>query len=156
MSAPARLRIYRFGSDSAFEGGVAGAVERLEAGADVELLDALFVARDAAAGELQAVDLATARADGTLASLLDFRLDLGRRRAMTRRTLASAAVPSAVLTAIVTGLEPGDALLVLLFARSPPGELADTLTRAGGRLVADHPVAAETLADVAPRLSAGL
>ena len=156
MSAPARLQIYRFGADSAFEGGVAGAVERLEAGSDRQLLDALFVARDAAAGELQAVDLATARADGTLAALLDFRLDLGRRRAMTRRTLATDAASREVLAAIARVLEPGGAMLVLLLAGSPPDELGDTLARAGGRLVADDAVSAQRLADVAPALSARL
>ena len=150
MSAPARLRIYRFGSDSAFEGGVAGA-ERLGGRADAELLDALFAAH-AAAGELQAVDLATARRrhPGGAARLPP---RPGRRRDMTRSTLAIAAVPSAVLTAIVNSLEPGDRCSSCSPVRAA---LADTLTRAGGALVADHAVAAETLADVAPRLSAEL
>ncbi|HEV8151716.1 MAG TPA: hypothetical protein VGP78_02235 [Solirubrobacteraceae bacterium] len=157
MSATAHLRIYRFESDTVFEGAVVGAVEQLEAGTCLTLLDALFVGRDAAAGELQAIDLATARADGTLAGMLDFRLDLGRRREMTRRTLATAAgVPPDVIAAMVGGLEPGAALLVVLLSGGAPTSLDDAVARTGGRVMADEVVSASTLAEAAPRLSAAL
>ena len=157
MSAKAHLRIYRFEADSVFEGAIVGAVEQLETGPGLRLLDALFVARDAAAGELQAIDLATARADGTLAGMLDFRLDVGRRREMTRRTLATAGgVPPAVVAAMVAGLEPGAALLVVLLTEPAPTALDDAVARSGGRAVADEVVSAATLAEAAPRLSAAL
>ena len=157
MSAKAHLRIYRFEADSVFEGAIVGAVEQLETGPGLRLLDALFVARDAAAGELQAIDLATARADGTLAGMLDFRLDIGRRREMTRRTLARAGgVPPAVVAAMVSGLEPGAALLVVLLTEAAPTTLDDAVARGGGRAVADEVVSAATLAEAAPRLSAAL
>jgi len=157
MSANAQLRIYRFEADSVFEGAVVGAVEQLEAGTCLTLLDALFVGRDVAAGELQAIDLATARADGTLAGMLDFRLDVGRRREMTRRTLAKAGgVPPDVVAAMVGGLEPGAALLVVLLRGAAPTALDDAVARTGGRVVADEVVTAATLAEAAPRLSAAL
>ena len=158
MSQSAHLRLYRFEADSLFEGGVVSAVEQLEASADASLLDALFVARDAAAGELQAVDLATATADGTLSGLLDFRLDLGRRREMTRRTLArgAGAVPAEVVAAMVGVLEPGAALLVMLLSGAPPTALDEAVARSGGRLTVDEVVSAGTLGEAAPRLSAAL
>src|SRR5829696_2554802 len=156
MTGGAHLRVYRFDVDSVFEGALVGAVERLEADPGAGLLDALFVARDGATGELQAIDLATARADGTLSALLDFRLDLGRRRAMTRRTLATDAVPPAVLETIVTRLDPGDALLVLLLGGAPGPALDDAVARAGGRLVVDEVLRAATLADAAARVRAAL
>ena len=158
MNATAYLRIYRFGEGSTFEGGVVGAIEQLEVGGDTTLLDALFVGRDADAGELQAIDLTTARADGTLAALLDFRLDLSRRREMTRRTLSTDAggVPPSVIAAMVEGLEPGAALLVMLLGGAPPATLDDAVARSGGRVVADEPASGGTLADVAARLHAAL
>ena len=156
MTGGAHLRAYRFGTDSVFDGGLVGAVEQLEVGPDAALLDALFVSRDGATGELQAIDLATARSDGTLSALLDFRLDLGRRRAMTRRTLATDAVSPALLETIVARLEPGDALLVLLLDGAPGPTLDDAVARAGGRLVVDEHVIAATLAGAAAHVRAAL
>ena len=156
MTGGAHLRAYRFGVDSVFDGGLVGAVERLEAAPDAALLDALFVARDAATGELQAIDLAAARSDGTLSALLDFRLDLGRRRAMTRRTLATDAVSPALLETIVTRLEPGDALLVLLLDSASAPALDEAVARTRGRLVVDEPVTAVTLADVPAQIRVAL
>ena len=156
MTGGAHLRVYRFGVDSVFDGGLEGAVERLEVEQVAGLLDALFVARDGATGELQAIDLATARADGTLSAVLDFRLDLGRRRAMTRRTRATDAVPPAVLETIVTRLEPGDAVLVLLLGGARAPALDDAVVRAGGHLVVDEVVSAVTLAEAAAPVRAAL
>ena len=53
----AQLLVYRFGPDAKFEGGLVGALERIEAGAAVKIVDGLFVARDAETGELVAIDL---------------------------------------------------------------------------------------------------
>jgi hypothetical protein len=60
----------------------------MQLGGDAQLLDALFVTRDAESGAVHAIDLATGGAGSTFAALLDFRLDPGRRRALTRSTLA--------------------------------------------------------------------
>ena len=43
MSEPAHLRVYRFESGAVFEGGLLGAIERMQLAGDTELLDALFV-----------------------------------------------------------------------------------------------------------------
>jgi hypothetical protein len=71
MSSLTRLRVYRFEPGAVFEGGLLGALERIKL-----------------SGELAAVDLTSGGDDGTFATMLDFRLDAGRRRAVTERTLA--------------------------------------------------------------------
>jgi hypothetical protein len=52
------------------------------------------VRHDAASGALDAVDLAAGGGDATFASLLDFRLDPERRRAITERARGALVVVS--------------------------------------------------------------
>src|SRR5512144_2429608 len=116
MSVLARLRVYRFDPGAVFEGGLLGAIERMELGAEAKLLDALFVRRDATRGAFDAVDLAAGGAGGTFASLLDFRLEPRRRRAITERTLAehSGGVPRPLIEAIAAAVQAGVAILAVL------------------------------------------
>ena len=154
MAQLAHLCVYRFESGAVFEGGLLAAVERMELGDDGKLLDALFVTRDAATGALQAVGLGATGADTTLASLLDFRLDPGRRAAVTERTLAEhpGGVPRPLVEAIAATLERGAAVLAVLYAVPAPAVLEDAVARCGGRLIADEPADASTLAEAGERL----
>jgi hypothetical protein len=156
MSGPAKLRVYRFEPDAVFEGGLVGAVERMQLGGDAELLDALFVTRDASTGEVAAVDLASGSAGGTFASMLDFRLDADRRRAITERTLAAhrGGVPRPLIEEIAATLDAGAAIFVVLHTGGAPTVLDDAVRRCGGRPIADEPVDATALAEVGPRLRA--
>jgi hypothetical protein len=156
MSGPAQLCVYRFEPDAVFEGGLVGAVERMQLGGDATLLDALFVTRDASTGELAAVDLASGSAGGTFASMLDFRLDADRRRAITERTLAEhrGGVPRPLIEEIAVGLDAGAAIFVVLHTGGALTVLDDAVTRSGGRLIVDEPVDATALAQVGPRLRA--
>ncbi len=156
MSAPAQLRVYRFAPGFAFEGGLVGAVERMELGGDTNLLDALFVMQDPASGGLAAVDLASGSAGGTFASLLDFRLDAGRRAAITERTLAEhrGGVPRPLIEAIAATLEAGAAVFAVLHTGGTPTVLDDAVTRTHGRLIANDPVDAQALAQAGPQLLA--
>ena len=159
MSKLAHLRVYRFDPGAVFEGGLLAALERMQLGEDWKLLDVLFVTRDAASGELEAVDFVTGGADATLASLLDFRLDPGRRRALTERTLAEHAggVPRPLIEAIAATLEPGAAIFAVLHTGASATVLEDAVARCGGRPIADEPADhASTLADVGQRLSAAM
>lgn len=156
MSKLGHLRVYRFDPGAVFEGGLLAALERMQLGQDWKLLDALFVTRDATSGELEAVDLGTGGADATLASLLDFRLDPGRRRAVTERTLAEhpGGVPRPLIEAIAATLEPGAAIFAVLHAGGAATVLEDAVARCGGRRIADEPADdAATLAEVGQRLS---
>jgi hypothetical protein len=156
MSALARLRVYRFEPGAVFEGGLVGAVERMQLGGDAKLLDALFVTHDASSGALAAVDLATAGTDGTFASMLDFRLDARRRRAITERTLAEhpGGVPRPLIEAIAATLDAGAAMFAVLYTGSAPTALDDAVARCDGRLTADHAVDARALAQVDSQLRA--
>jgi hypothetical protein len=158
MSEPVRLRVYRFDPDAAFEGGLVGAVERMNLERDAKLLDALFVTRDPASGGLQAVDLATAGAGGTFASMLDFRLDPGRRGAITERTLAEhrGGIPRPLIETIAGTLEAGAAILAVLHTGGAPTVLDDAVERSHGRLIADDPVEARALAHAGPQLLAAV
>jgi hypothetical protein len=156
MRALAHLRVYRFEPGAVFEGRLVGALERTKLGGDAKLLDALFVAHDASSGALAAVDLTSGDADGTFASMLDFRLDAGRRRAITERTLAEhhGGVPRPLIEEIAATLEAGAAIFAVLHAGSAPTALDDAVARCHGRLIADHPVDADALAQIGPQLRA--
>lgn len=158
MNELAQLRVYRFDPGAAFEGGLLGAIERMQLGGDAKLLDALFVRRDATTGALDAVDLATGGRDATFASLLDFRLEPRRRRSITERTLAEhpGGVPRPEIEAIGACLEAGAAILAVLSTGGTATVLADAVARGGGRLIADEPVGAKALAQVGSRLRAAV
>ena len=158
MSEPAHLRVYRFDPGFVFEGGLVGAIERIQVGRDTKLLDALFVTNDPVSGGLAAVDLASGRADGTFSAMLDFRLDAGRRHAITERTLAEhrGGVPRPLIEAVAATLEAGAAIFAVLHTGGAPTVLDDAAARAHGRLIASDPVDAQALADAGPQLLAAL
>jgi hypothetical protein len=158
VSDLAHLRVYRFEPGAAFEGGLLAAVERMQLGGDAKLLDALFVRRDAATGALDAVDLAIGGGDATFASLLDFRLDPVRRRAITERTLAehSGGVPRPLIEAIAGTLQTGAAIFALLDTGGTATVLEDAVARSGGQVIADEPVNARALAQAGSQLRAAV
>ena len=152
----AQLRVYRFEAGAVFEGGLLGAIERMQLDHGTELLDALFVGRDALGSGFEAVDLAVGGRGGTFASLLDFRLEPRRRRAITERTLAEhpGGVPRSDIELIGAALEAGTALLAVLSTGGTAVELEEAVARCGGRVIADEPVGARALAEAGPRLRA--
>ena len=151
----AHLRVYRFDSDAVFEGGLVGAIERMQLAGGVTLLDGLFVSHDESSGEFAAVDLASGRAGGTFASMLDFRLDASRRQAITERTLAEHrdGVPRDLIEEIAATLEGGAAIFIVLHTGEATA-LEDAVARCRGRSIAEEPVDATTLAQVSDRVSA--
>ena len=54
MTDAVQLLLYRFAADARFEGRLVGALERMESGDTLRIIEALFVARDAETGELAA------------------------------------------------------------------------------------------------------
>ena len=153
-----QLRVYRFDPGTVFEGGLVGAFERMKLGLDTKLLDAVFVTHDPGSGGLAAVDLASGGAGGTFASMLDFRLDAGRRQAVTERTLAEhrGGVPRPLIEAIAATLEAGAAIVALLHTGGAPTVLDEAVARSDGRLIADDLVDARALADAGPQLLAAV
>ncbi len=113
---PAHLLVYAFPSGATFEGGLVGALERLESGGALRILGALFVQRDADSEEIAAIDLRGRGAGSAVAPLLGFRLDPAERRKATKRALAddSGGLPGATVRELAQTLAPGAAVAAVL------------------------------------------
>jgi hypothetical protein len=150
MTGPVQLLVYRFGAEAGFEGHVVGALERMESGGTLRVLDVLFVGREPT-GELSAIDLHGSGAGGLVAPLVGFRLDMAERRRSTRRALAT---HQDVIEALGATLAPGDALIALLVGHEWARALADAVQRTGGAQVANVFVAPPRLSELADELIA--
>lgn len=147
---PTQLVVHGFGPGASFEGQLVGALERIESGGALRILDALFVARDRETGELVAVDLAGGAAGGMVSSLLGFRLDAAQRRRTTERALAGGL--GETLRELARALEPGAALAAVLIEHVWARALEDAVSRAGGTPVMNAFVEAKALSELAPDL----
>jgi hypothetical protein len=121
--------LYAFGTDARFEGQLVGALERLESGGALRIVEAVLVQRDAGTGELAAIDLASNGAGGIARPLIDFRLDPSSRRRATDRALGE---HGAALRALGETLEPGAALAAVLVDHLWRRTLEDAVSRIGG------------------------
>jgi hypothetical protein len=142
----AQLLIYRFGPDAEFEGRLVGALERMESGGVLRILDALFVRSDAETGELDAVAV---RGDGTgrlVAPLLEFRLDPRERRRATERALRGDR--SAAVRSLGAELHNGESMAVVLVDHVWARALEDAVARTGGTPVMSRFVDVAGLAEV--------
>lgn len=154
MALPStQLLAFGFGPGAAFQGQLVGAIERLESGGALRVLDALFVAADEETGELVALNL-QGNTGGLTAKLLDFRLDPAARRRTAARSLDDEASGemAQVLRDLGKGLEPGAALAVLLVEHVWARGLDDAVARLGGSTLASEFADAATLSELAPDL----
>src|SRR5271163_4343186 len=105
----AQLLVYEFGPDARFEGQLGGALERLESGGAVRILEALFVQRDPETEQLVVFHVRGDGASGLIAPLLDFRLDPAARQRATERALAASTdgMPAGTIQELGNGLAPG-------------------------------------------------
>jgi hypothetical protein len=141
MSSPAQLLVYRFEPGAAFEGRLVGAIERLESGGTLRVLEVLFVMRDPGTAELVAIER-RGRGQGSLvAPLLGFRLDPGERRRVSEKALGS----GGALPRLGETLEPGAAIAAVLVEHVWMRALEDAVTRTGGRPLASEVVDAAGL-----------
>jgi hypothetical protein len=147
----AQLFVYQFGPDSRFEGQLGGALQRLETGGVLRILEVMFIQREAETGELVVFDAGGDGAGSLIAPLLDFRLDPAARRRATERALEAVTPGAAGELARELGntLEPGDALAVLLIEHRWADALDEAVARTGGVRVVGEFVEARTLAGVA-------
>jgi hypothetical protein len=158
MSTGSRqLLAFRFGSDSQFEGQLVGALERIDVGSTLHVIDGLFVAREPESDELSAILLSDLPPSRMTSRLLDFRLDDRARRAATRRSLEGGA--SEVVDSLGSLLGPGTAIAALLVehkSASAPADaadaLADAVTRVGGTQVVSEFVDASRMTELTSRL----
>jgi hypothetical protein len=155
-SPRAQLLVYEFGPDARFEGQLGGALERIETGGTMRVLEAMFIQRDADTGELAVIDLQGDGAGSLIAPVLDFRLDPAGRRRATERALAAGTtgIPADTLRELGAPLAAGRAVAALLIEHLWAQALADAVTRTGGTELIDEFVEARSLTEVAPRLLA--
>jgi hypothetical protein len=153
---PVQLLLYAFGPEVEFQGLLVGALERLESGGSLKILDALFVHRHPDTGELDIVSLKGDGAGGIAAPLIEFRLDEGARRRSTEKALRGrpGGIPPDVLNQLGTTLEPGAAVAAVLIDHAWRRALDDAIERTGGTHQASEFVDATKLAELAPQLLA--
>jgi hypothetical protein len=154
VTLPSRqLLVFGFDADAAFEGQLVGALERLESGGALRIIDVLFVATDEATGEFVSIALRGDTA-GLTAKLLDFRLDSAARRRAGERALGDdAGEGTAELVRDLGGsLKPGTAMAAVLVEHIWSQALEDAVSRVSGRSLASEFVEASTLSELADNL----
>jgi hypothetical protein len=150
MTSPVQLLAYRFAPHAGFEGRLVGALERIEAGGSLRVLDVLFVGSDAVTGELFAIDVPGSGAGGMVGALIDFRLDDKERRRITRRALARG--PADLIAELGATLERGEALVAVLVGHEWARALEDAVARTGGSGLTNTFVEVTSLAELGPQL----
>jgi hypothetical protein len=143
-----QLLVYAFDAHARFEGRLVGALERMESGGALRIVETWFVSRDADSGELAAVDLRSRGAGSLVGPLLEFRLDPARRRKATGKA-------DAALRELGSTLAPGEALAAVLVEHVWARTLEDAVAQSGGKPVSSEFVDADTLADLGPNLREG-
>lgn len=146
----AQLLLYRFGPEAEFEGRLVGALQRIESGGTLRVLDAIFVRSDAETGELEAIAVHGDGAGRMVAPLLDFRLDASKRRRATERALGGDR--AAAVRTVAGELDKGEAMAVLLIEHVWANALEDAVARTGGTPVASEFVEATALAELSAEL----
>jgi hypothetical protein len=150
---PVQLLLYAFGPDARFEGRLAGALERMESGGALRILEALFVRRDLETGTLEAVDLRSRGAGSMVMPLVDFRLDPGKRGRATERALDVEGLGE-TLRQLGAELAPGAGMAAVLVEHTWARALEDAVAQSSGTPLASEFVDATSLGELAPRLLA--
>ena len=147
-----QLLVFGFDANASFQGQLVGALERLESGGALRILEVLFVAVDEATGDAVAINLQGGT--GLTGKLLDFRLDPAARRKAAEQALGGDADDgmAEVLRDLGTALEPGAALAAVLVEHLWARVLEDAVSRVSGRRLASEFVEAATFSDIPPEL----
>jgi hypothetical protein len=145
-SPPRQLLLYGFDADAKFEGRLVGALERMESGGALRIVEAAFISRDAGTGELAALDLRSRGAGSLVAPLIGFRLDPRERLRATERALD--ADDNEMLSALGTVLAPGAAIAAVLVEHTWARAFENAVSQSGGSLLSGGFVEADTLSDL--------
>jgi hypothetical protein len=154
MSTPRRqLLAFTFPPGYRLEGQLVGALERIETGGSMRILDAVFVGREDESGDLIAVAMTSDSAAGMVERLLSFRLDPHARGDTTAQALAGPSGP--LVRSLESTLEPGEAVAAVLVEHAWEQMLGDAIDRVGGaplhnKLVEDERISEEHLAGAEP------
>jgi hypothetical protein len=140
---PAQLLVYRFAPGGGFDGRFVGALERLEAGGALRVLDILVVVSDAATGSIVASEHRGGSASGFAGALVALRLDPASRERETRRALAR---PDGLAAELAATLAPGEAVAAVLIGHAWARTLEDAVRRTSGTPLLDTMVGHQALA----------
>jgi hypothetical protein len=151
---PVQLLLYAFGADARFEGRLAGALERMESGGTLRILEALFVRNNAETGEPEAVDLRSRGAGSMVMPLVGFRLDPAERARASKRALAADDALGDTLRQLGAELAPGAAVAAVLVEHTWARTLEDAVSASAGTRVSSEFVNGTSLAELAPLLLA--
>jgi hypothetical protein len=143
----AQLLVYGFEPGAEFEGRLVGALERVESGGTLRVLDVLFVMRDADTADLVAIQRRGRGAGSLVSPLLGFRLDPGERRRVSAKALRGGAHSDA-LRRLGEALEPGAAVAAVLVEHVWVRALDDAVARTGGKPLASELVDAASLGEL--------
>ena len=135
-----QLLVFSFPAESATEGRLVGAVERIESGGAMRILAAMFVSRQPN-GELVAANLSTTSSAGLISKLVAFRLEDQARAKATAQALESDAGDA--VRSLGDSLQPGQAVAAVLVEHTWAATLADAIDRMGGSQVKSEFVAAQ-------------
>jgi len=152
-ASPVQLLLYAFSADGRYEGRLAGALERMESGGALRILEALFVRHDPETGELTAVDLHSRGAGSMVLPLVGFRLDPAERGRATERALKDERLGETLLQ-LGAELAPGAAIVAVLVEHTWARALEDAVSQSGGRPLSRDFVDATSLGELAPQLLA--
>jgi len=150
---PVQLLLYSFAADARFEGRLVGALERMESGGALRILEALFVRNDPETGELTAVDLRSRGAGSMVMPLVDFRLDPSKRGRATERALDVEGLGE-TLRQLGAELAPGAGMAAVLVEHTWARALEDAVSQSSGTPLASEFVDATSLGELGPRLLA--
>ncbi len=151
-----QLLLYSFDADARFEGRLVGALERMESGGALRILQALFVRNNLESGALEAIDLRGRGAGSMVMPLVDFRLDPSKRGRATDRALDAEGLGE-TLRQLGAELAPGEAFAAVLIEHTWARALGEAVSQSSGTPIASEFVDATSLGELAPRLlAAGL
>jgi hypothetical protein len=155
-SAAAQLLVYRFPPGADFEGRLVGALERIESGGALKILEALFVASDPETREPVAIDLKGDGGAGIVAPLVSFRFEAAERDRATKRAMDPnrGGLAPDTLRELGSALEPGAAIVAVLVDHAWARALEDAVSRTGGTALTREFVDSKGLAELGPDLVA--
>jgi len=153
---PVQLIAIGFGPDAQFEGRVMEELERLEQARTIRLLDLLFVARDADAGELVALGYQGESLGGIVGALLGFEFDDDLPESTREQVQADRpfGLGREEVEALAAQLEPGQAAAFMLFEHVWARDLKAAIRDAGGVPLGEGFLTPEVLALVGVELAA--
>jgi hypothetical protein len=129
-AAAQQLLTYSFPAQADYGGLLLGALQRVESGGAIRVLEILFVARGDGPQEIAAISRRSDSSAGMIGQLIGFRLEDSARAQETEQALNGPA--GDLVRELAAALEPGCAVVGLLVEHTWAHVLSDAVARTGG------------------------